>query len=56
VLAKLLDFLVNRMAVAVGTELLQFQSSRRIAAVFAGGIAGDTGRSLAGIAATFSAF
>ena len=40
------------MLVAVGTELFQFQASCRVAAIFAGSIAGNAGRSLVGIAAT----
>lgn len=53
---SLFDFFVDSVPITVSTELFQFQSRRRIAAILAGGIAGNARRTLAGIAAAFRTF
>jgi hypothetical protein len=47
---------VGRVLVAVGTELVQFEPSRGVTAVFGGGIAGNTGGALVRIGAALRAF
>lgn len=47
---------MNRVTVAVATELLDFESSGGIATVFAGGVTGHTLGTFVGIRATFGAF
>ena len=52
----LLNFFMHSMLVAMGTELVQFQTSRGITTVFGGGITGNPRRALRGITATLGAF
>jgi len=47
---------VDGVLVAVGAELFQFQPGGGIAAIFGGGIARHTRRSLVNVRATFGAF
>ena len=50
-----LDLLVNRGAVAVRAELLQFESFGCVATVLLGGVAGHTWRTLGGVGPAFGA-
>jgi hypothetical protein len=53
---SLLDLFVDRVGVAVGTELLEFQTGSGVTTVFHRGIAGDTSRTLVQVSAALHAF
>ncbi len=54
--AKLLDFFVRRVLVAMGAELLQFQPCSGVATVFLSGVAGNPSGTLVGVGTALGTF
>ena len=54
--SQLFDFFVNRVLVAVGTELVKFQPAGGVAAVLGGGVTRHPFRPLVGVGTTLGTF